>query len=63
MITHQALAKILKLNYLTTYSDQECGQIAGLMLKDDFPKNKITTWAQAFNFLDYLQGLRNLASK
>lgn len=58
MITKKVLSKILKNKYLTTYSKKECDQIAGLMIKDDFPKNGIKSWSQAFRYLDYVQSLR-----
>lgn len=60
MITKQALSKILRNKYLTTYSKRECDQIADLMIKDDFPKNGIKSWSQAFRYLDYVQSLRTV---
>lgn len=58
MITEKALSRILRTNYLHGYSKKECDQIAGLMIKDDFPKNGITLWSQALKFLDYVQKIR-----
>ena len=60
MITKETLSKILRNKYLTTYSKKECDQIAALMIKDDFPKNGITLWSQAFKYLDYVQSLRTV---
>ena len=59
-IKKEVLARILKSNYFPEKSRNECQILAGLFIKDDFPKNDITTYAEAFRFLDYLQDLRVL---
>ena len=59
-IKKEVLVRILKLNYFPEKSKKECNILAGLFIKDDFPKNGVTTYADAFKYLDYVQQLRVL---
>jgi len=54
------LAKILKEKYFPERSKKECQIIARFLVDSDFKLNDITTYGQAFRFLDYVQGLRKV---
>jgi len=54
------LTRILKVKYFQDRSLKECAKLAGLFINSDFPLNNITTYSQAFLFLDYVQELRGL---
>ena len=58
VIKKEVLSRILKEKFYHDRPKTECAELAGLFLADDFPKNKITNYAQAFRFLDYIQELR-----
>jgi len=55
------LAKILKEKYFPEKPKKECSKLASLFVDSDFKLNDITTYGQAFRFLDYVQGLRKTA--
>jgi len=57
-IKKETLARILKLNYYPEKNTNECQILARLFIKSDFKKNHITTYADAFKYLDYVQDLR-----
>jgi len=59
MIEKQVLSKLLKLKYFPEYSKEECNKLADLFLRSDFPINGITTYGEAFRFLDYIKGVRS----
>jgi len=58
-IKKETLAKILKAKYYPEKEEKECDILARLFIKSDFRKNRITTYADAFRFLDYIQTLRS----
>jgi len=57
-IKKDVLSKILKEKYFQHYPKEYCVKLADLFLSDDFPLNNITTYGKAFQFLDYIKGLR-----
>ena len=58
-INKKALSKILKYKYFPEKEKKECDVLADLFIRSDFRKNHITTYAEAFIFLDYVQSLRS----
>ena len=58
VIKKDVLSRILKEKFFHDLPKKECAELAGLFLADDFPKNNITNYAQAFRFLGYIQELR-----
>jgi len=58
VIKKDVLSRILKEKFYHDRPKKECNHLADLFLADDFPKNNITNYAQAFRFLGYIQELR-----
>ena len=58
VIKKDVLSRILKEKFYHDWPKQACDQLADLFIADDFPKNNITNYAQAFRFLGYIQELR-----
>jgi len=57
MVKKETLAKLLKFKYFQDRDIKECRKLAGLFIKSDFPMNGITTYGDAFKFLDYVQSI------
>ena len=57
-IKKKILSKILKAKYYPEKEEKECDILAGLFIRSDFRKNRITTYADAFRYLNYVQNLR-----
>jgi len=55
MINIKVLAKLIA--YKFGYDEEAARAVAEDMLRDDFPKNGITTVGGAIVFLDYVKGL------
>jgi len=58
-IKKETLSKILKTKYYPGKEEKECDILAGLFIRSDFRKNRITTYAEAFRYLNYVQTLRS----
>jgi hypothetical protein len=56
MINIKVLAKLIA--YKFGYDEEAARAVAEDMLRDDFPKNGITTVGGAIVFLDYVKSLR-----